>query len=155
MQDLAPGQPAPDFTLPRDGGGTVTLSDLRGGPVVLFFYPKDNTPGCTKEAVAFTGLLEDFAASGATVLGISKDSIRKHDNFVAKHDLKVALLSDADADVCETYGVWGEKKMYGKTFHGITRTTVLIDAAGNVARVWPKVKVEGHAEEVLAAVRAV
>jgi peroxiredoxin Q/BCP len=154
MQDLAPGQPAPDFTLPRDGGGTVTLSDLRGGPVVLFFYPKDNTPGCTKEAVAFTGLLEDFAASGATVLGVSKDSIRKHDNFVAKHDLKVALLSDADADVCEIYGVWGEKKMYGKTFHGITRTTVLIDAAGNVARVWPKVKVEGHAEEVLAAVRA-
>jgi peroxiredoxin Q/BCP len=133
MHDLAQGQPAPDFTLPRDGGGTQTLSDLRGGPVVLFFYPKDNTPGCTKEAVAFTGLLEDFAASGA---------------------LKVALLSDAEADVCETYGVWGEKKMYGKTFEGITRTTVLIDAEGRIARVWPKVKVDGHAEEVLEAVRA-
>jgi len=122
--------------------------------VVLFFYPKDNTPGCTKEAIAFTGLLEDFAASGATVLGISKDSVKKHDNFVAKHDLKVALLSDADGDVCETYGVWGEKKMYGKTFEGITRTTVLIDAEGRVTRVWPKVKVDGHAEEVLEAVRA-
>ncbi|HKL70402.1 thioredoxin-dependent thiol peroxidase [Salibaculum sp.] len=154
MQDLVPGQPAPDFSLPRDGGDTVTLSDLRGGPVVLFFYPKDNTPGCTTEAVAFTGLLEDFAASGATVLGISKDSVKKHDNFVAKHDLKVALLSDADGDVCETYGVWGEKQMYGKTFEGITRATVLIDADGKVARVWPKVKVDGHAEEVLGAVRA-
>ncbi|PWG18113.1 thioredoxin-dependent thiol peroxidase [Salibaculum griseiflavum] len=154
MAALDPGTIAPDFTLPRDGGGDVTLSDLKGGPVVLFFYPKDNTPGCTKEAIAFTGLLEDFAASGATVLGISKDSVKKHDNFVAKHDLKVALLSDAEGDVCETYGVWGEKKMYGKTFEGITRTTVLIDAEGRVARVWPKVKVDGHAEEVLEAVRA-
>ncbi|NBD29739.1 MAG: thioredoxin-dependent thiol peroxidase [Alphaproteobacteria bacterium] len=154
MATPQPGSPAPDFTLPRDGGGQVTLSDHAGGPVVLFFYPKDNTPGCTKEAIAFTGLLEDFAASDATVLGISKDSVKKHENFVAKYELKVALLSDAEGDVCETYGVWGEKKMYGKTFEGITRTTVLVDAGGRIARVWPKVKVDGHADEVLEAVRA-
>ena len=145
---------APDFTLPRDGGGNVTLSSLRGGPVVLFFYPKDNTPGCTTEATGFSAAAEDFKAAGATVLGISKDSVKKHDNFVAKHALTVPLLSDAEGTTCEDYGVWKEKSMYGKTFWGIERTTVLIGADGTILRIWPKVKVAGHVEEVLDAVRA-
>lgn len=148
------GQPAPDFTLPRDGGDTVTLSALRPAPVVLYFYPKDDTPGCTKEAIAFTGHLAEFAALGAQVFGISKDTVGKHEKFRDKHDLEVPLLSDAEGDVCERYGVWGEKQMYGKTFMGITRTTFLIDGDGNIARIWPKVTVDGHAEEVLEAVRA-
>ena len=148
------GQIAPDFTLPQDGGDPVTLSALRPAPVVLFFYPKDNTPGCTMESRDFTALKPDFTALGATVIGISKDSVQKHANFRAKQDLSVILVSDADGTTCEDYGVWGEKKMYGKTFMGITRTTVLIDAEGKVAQVWPKVKVAGHADEVLAAVKA-
>ncbi|TYB81600.1 thioredoxin-dependent thiol peroxidase [Maritimibacter fusiformis] len=148
------GTKAPDFTLPRDGGGSVTLSDLRAGPVVLFFYPKANTPGCTTEARDFTALLPEFESAGATVLGISKDSVKKQENFVSKQDLGMPILSDAEGEVCETYGVWAEKKMYGKTFMGIQRTTVLIDAEGRIARVWEKVKVAGHAEEVLDAVRA-
>jgi peroxiredoxin Q/BCP len=153
-QALRVGAKAPDFTLPRDGGGTVSLSDLRGGPVVLFFYPKANTPGCTTEARDFTALLPDFTAAGATVLGISKDSVKKQENFVAKQGLAMPILSDAEGEVCEVYGVWGEKSMYGKTFMGIGRTTVLIDADGSIARVWDKVKVAGHAAEVLEAVRA-
>ena len=148
------GQTAPDFTLPRDGGGTLTLSALRPKPVVLYFYPKDDTPGCTKEAIAFTGLASDFEAAGAVVVGVSKDSAAKHDKFVAKHSLGVALVSDADSDVCERYGTWAEKSMYGKTYMGIERATFLIGGDGVVARVWPKVKVPGHAEEVLDAVRA-
>lgn len=144
---------APDFTLPRDGGGEITLSSLAPNPVVLFFYPRDDTSGCTKEAVAFTTLVKEFDAAGAKVLGISKDSVDKHDRFRDKHGLGVPLLSDADADVCETYGVWKEKSMYGKTFMGIERTTVLIDGSGKIARIWPRVKVPGHAEEVLEAVR--
>ena len=151
---LEPGSPAPDVTLPRDGGATVSLADLKGGPVVLYFYPRDDTSGCTKEAIAFTGLLEDFAASGATVLGVSKDSVAKHEKFVAKHDLKIALLSDEEGDVCERYGVWVEKSMYGKTYMGIERATFLIDAEGKIAQIWRKVKVPGHAEAVLDAVRA-
>lgn len=150
---IAQNTQAPDFTLPRDGEGEVTLSALTGGPVVLFFYPKDNTPGCTTEAIDFTARIAEFAALNCTVLGISKDSVKKHDNFRAKHDLGVALLSDADSDVCEKYGVWQEKKMYGKTFMGIVRTTVLIDANGKIARIWNKVKVAGHAEEVLEVAR--
>lgn len=150
---IAQNTQAPDFTLPRDGEGEVTLSALTGGPVVLFFYPKDNTPGCTTEAVDFTARIAEFDALNCSVLGISKDSVKKHDNFRAKHDLGVALLSDADSDVCEKYGVWQEKKMYGKTFMGIVRTTVLIDANGKIARIWNKVKVAGHAEEVLEAAR--
>ena len=150
---IAQNTQAPDFTLPRDGEGEVTLSALIGGPVVLFFYPKDNTPGCTTEAVDFTARIAEFDALNCSVLGISKDSVKKHDNFRAKHDLGVALLSDADSDVCEKYGVWQEKKMYGKTFMGIVRTTVLIDANGKIARIWNKVKVAGHAEEVLEAAR--
>ncbi len=150
----AVGDAAPDVTLPRDGGDTVSLAALKGGPVILYFYPRDDTPGCTKEAIAFTGLLEDFAASGATVLGVSKDTVAKHEKFAAKHDLKNALLSDAEGDVCERYGVWVEKSMYGRTSMGIERATYLIDAEGKVARIWRKVKVPGHAEEVLEAVRA-
>ena len=148
------GDAAPDFTLPRDGGETITLSDYRAAPVVLFFYPRDDTSGCTKEAVAFTTLLPEFAAAGAKVFGISKDTVAKHEKFRDKHALTVPLLSDAETEVCEDYGVWREKKMYGKSFMGIERTTVLIDGEGKVARVWAKVKVPGHAEEVLDAVRA-
>jgi len=144
---------APDFTLPSDTTGTVTLSELQGKPVVLFFYPKDNTPGCTTEAIDFTARRADFEALGCHVMGISKDSVKKHDNFRAKHDLGVVLLSDAEAKVCEDYGVWQEKKMYGKTFMGIVRTTVMIGADGQIIRVWTKVKVAGHADEVLQAVR--
>lgn len=146
-------QTAPDFTLPVDAGVEIQLSSLRPAPVVLFFYPKDDTPGCTLEARAFTGLKPEFAALGAQVFGISKDSIAKHCKFRDKYELAIPLLSDADSDVCENYGVWGAKKMYGKEFMGITRTTVLIDGAGSIAQIWPKVKVEGHAEEVLLAVR--
>lgn len=152
--DLAIGDLAPDFTLPRDGGGTVSLSDLSGQPVVLYFYPKADTPGCTKEAIAFTELIEQFAASGAEVLGVSKDPVNKHDRFRDKYGLKVALLSDEGGDVCERYGVWGEKSMYGKTFMGIERATFLIDRDGRIAQIWNKVKVPGHAEAVLEAVRA-
>lgn len=148
------GAKAPDFTLPRDGGGSVSLSGHAGKPVVLFFYPKASTPGCTTEARDFTALLPAFEAAGAVVLGVSKDSAKKQENFAAKHDLATALLSDADGDVCERYGVWGEKKMYGKSFEGIVRTTYLIAPDGTVARVWPKVSVTGHAAEVLEAVRA-
>ena len=145
---------APLFTLPRDGGGEVSLADLKGSPVVLFFYPRDDTSGCTKEAVAFTALAGEFEALGVKVFGISKDSIAKHDKFRDKHGLGIPLLSDEEGDVCERYGVWKEKSMYGKKFFGIERTTVLIDAGGKVAQVWPKVKVPGHAEAVLEAAKA-
>ena len=148
------GVSAPDFTLPRDGGGTVALSALRPGKAVLYFYPKDDTPGCTTEAIDFTRMQADFAAAGTTVIGISKDSVAAHDKFCRKHGLGVILASDETGDVCERYGVWAEKSLYGKTFMGIVRTTFLIDGTGRVARVWPKVKVEGHAAEVLAAARA-
>lgn len=149
------GSAAPDFTLPRDGGDSVTLSALRPQKVVLYFYPKDDTPGCTTEALDFTRLKDDFAAAGAVVIGISKDSVKAHDKFCAKHGLGVVLASDEGSDVCERYGVWVEKNMYGKTYMGIERTTVLIDGAGNVAQVWRKVKVAGHAAAVLDAARAI
>ena len=151
---LDAGQPAPDFTLPRDGGDDVTLSALRPKAVVLYFYPRDDTSGCTKEALAFTELLAEFEAAGALVFGISKDTVAKHEKFVAKHALGVPLLSDADGDVCERYGTWVEKSMYGKTYMGIERSTFLIDGTGAVAQVWRKVKVPGHAEAVLEAVKA-
>lgn len=148
------GDTAPDFTLPRDGGGTLTLSALRPSKVVLYFYPRDDTSGCTLEAQGFTESRDAFEKAGATVVGVSKDSVAKHDKFVAKHDLSVALVSDAESDVCERYGVWTEKQMYGKTHMGIERATFLIDEDGRIARVWRKVKVPGHVEEVLEAVRA-
>jgi thioredoxin-dependent peroxiredoxin len=150
---ISTGDTAPDFTLPRDGGGTLTLSELRPKAVVLYFYPKDDTSGCTKEAVAFTEHLAAFEAAGAVVVGVSKDSVTAHDKFVKKHGLGVALVSDEGSDVCERYGVWAEKSMYGRKYMGIERATFLIDGEGKVARAWPKVKVPGHAEDVLAAVK--
>ncbi|MDD8024795.1 MAG: peroxiredoxin [Paracoccaceae bacterium] len=152
------GENAPDFTLPRTDNGsgesTLTLSALRGQTVILYFYPRDDTPGCTTEALDFTRLGADFAAAGAVVVGISKDSLSKHEKFCAKHGLGVVLVSDDGGDTCERYGTWVEKSMYGKTSMGIARTTVLIDGTGKVRQVWPKVKVAGHAEAVLEAVRA-
>lgn len=145
---------APDFTLPRDGGGSVTLSGFRPGKVVLYFYPKDDTPGCTLEAQDFTARAADFAAAGTTVIGVSKDSVKAHDKFCKKHGLQIILASDEGGTTCEDYGVWVEKSMYGKTYMGIERSTVLIDGAGRVARIWPKVSVKGHADEVLAAAQA-
>lgn len=148
------GDTAPDFTLPRDGGETLTLSALRPSKVVLYFYPKDDTSGCTREAIGFTEAAEDFAAAGAVVVGVSRDSVARHDKFIAKHGLKVALVSDEEGSVCEDYGVWVEKAMYGKKYMGIERATFLIDSEGRIAQVWRKVKVPGHVEAVLAAVRA-
>ena len=151
---LAVFDQAPDFTLPRDGGGTVTLSALRPAPVVLFFYPRDDTSGCTTENKAFSDLLDNFGKAGVQVFGISKDDIASHDKFRDKHALRAPLLSDAEGTVCEDYGVWKEKSMYGKKFFGIERSTFLIDGSGKIAKVWSKVKVPGHAEEVLAAAQA-
>lgn len=151
---LDASSPAPDFTLPQSGGDDVTLSALRGGAVVLYFYPRDDTPGCTKEAIAFSDHLEAFHAAGAKVFGISKDSVSSHEKFTKKKELTVPLLSDENNTVCEDYGVWVEKNMYGKKYMGIERATFLIDADGNVAEVWRKVKVPGHAEKVLEAVKA-
>ncbi|MDX5358848.1 MAG: thioredoxin-dependent thiol peroxidase [Rhodobacterales bacterium] len=151
---LNAGDMAPDFTLPRDGGGTITLSALRPGKVVVYFYPKDDTPGCTTEALDFTAKRADFEAAGVTVIGVSKDSPASHDKFCRKHGLGIVLASDEAGSTCEDFGVWGEKSMYGKKFLGITRATFLIDAEGRIAKVWPKVKVAGHADEVLEAARA-
>ena len=150
---LNTGDIAPDFTLPQDGGADVTLSLLAPAPVVLYFYPKDSTPGCTTEALDFSALLPEFQTLGAHVFGVSKDSLKRHENFRSKQDLSVPLLSDAESDVCERYGTWGEKMNYGRTYMGITRTTFLIGADGKIARVWNKVKVKDHADEVLAATR--
>lgn len=147
-------QPAPDFTLPSTGGGDVTLSDLKGKAVVLFFYPRDNTPGCTKESIGFSESREDFEAAGALVFGISKDSMASHDKFVAKRELEIPLLSDENGSACEDYGVWKEKSMYGKTYMGIERSTFLIASDGTIAKIWNKVKVPGHVEDVLESVRA-
>lgn len=144
---------APDFTLPRDGGDLVSLSDLRGDAVVLFFYPRDDTPGCTKESIGFSELLEQFSQAGAKVLGISKDSVASHEKFVAKRSLTTAMLSDEHGTACEDYGVWKEKSMYGKKFMGIERSTFLIDREGRIAAVWRKVKVPGHVDAVLKAVQ--
>ncbi|MEM1352469.1 MAG: thioredoxin-dependent thiol peroxidase [Pseudomonadota bacterium] len=147
-------QSAPDFTLPSTGGAEVTLSALKGQPVVLFFYPRDDTPGCTKESTGFSESREAFNDAGARVFGISKDSMASHEKFATKRDLQIPLLSDENSTVCEEYGVWKEKNMYGKKYMGIERTTYLIDANGTVAQVWNKVKVPGHVEAVLEAVQA-
>lgn len=146
---LTLGKAAPDFSLPADGGETISLSSLKGKWVVLYFYPRDDTPGCTKEAIAFTDHIKAFDTHNAIILGVSKDTVAKHDKFKAKHDLKVTLLSDEEGAIIESYGVWVEKNMYGKKYMGIQRATILIDPEGNVAHIWPKVKVKEHAEDVL------
>lgn len=153
MTHPAIGDKAPEISLPRDGGEVVNLSDFAGKKVVLYFYPKDDTPGCTKEAIGFTESVDAFDALDTVILGVSKDSVKKHDKFVAKHALKIALLSDEEGDVCERYGTWVEKNMYGKTYMGIERATYLIDTDGKIAQVWRKVRVPGHVEAVLDAVR--
>ena len=146
---LEPGAPAPDFSLAVSGGGTASLADYAGQTLVLYFYPKDDTPGCTTEAKDFSEHTEAFALKGARILGVSKDTVAKHDKFVAKHDLGITLGSDESGAVCEAYGVWVEKKMYGKTYMGIERATFLITGDGIVEEVWRKVKVKGHAQTVL------
>jgi peroxiredoxin Q/BCP len=153
-KDLKPGDPAPPFDLPTAGGERVSLAGLKGRRVVLYFYPKDDTPGCTLEALNFTEKARQFAAAKTTVVGVSKDSCAKHEKFAAKHGLNVTLASDEDGLACEAYGVWGEKKLYGRTFMGIERATFLIDAKGRIARVWRRVKVPGHVEEVLKEVKS-
>lgn len=153
MSDLKTGDNAPDFTLPADGGGQVRLAAYRGRAVVVYFYPKDDTPGCTTEACGFRDHMPAFETLGVQVIGISKCSAAKHDKFKVKYDLNFPLASDENGDVCERYGVWGEKKMYGKTFMGIQRATFLIDAQGRIAQIWRHVKVPGHVEEVAQAVQ--
>lgn len=148
---LNEGSFAPDFTLPKDGGGSVTLSELRGAKVVLYAYPKDDTQSCTLEATAFNGLRKAFAAAGTRIIGVSPDSVARHDRFKQKYDLAIDLLADENREMIEAYGLWVEKSMYGRTYMGVERTTFLLDACGKIARVWRKVKVKGHAEEVLLA----
>jgi peroxiredoxin Q/BCP len=148
------GDVAPAFSLPTDGGGTISLAGLKGKNVCLYFYPKDDTSGCTKEAIAFNSLRADFAAANTTIIGLSADSVASHDKFKKKYDLGFTLASDEAKAALEAYGVWVEKSMYGKKYMGIERTTVLIDTAAKVAAIWNKVKVDGHAEEVLAAARS-
>lgn len=149
--ELAVGAKAPAFTLPRDGGGQVSLAEFRGRKLVLYFYPRADTSGCTKEAIAFSGLAKAFARAGIDVLGVSADPVRKQDAFKAKYKLAIPLASDETHKMLEAYGVWTEKSMYGRRFMGVARKTFLIGADGRIARIWPKVQVEGHAEEVLAA----
>lgn len=153
-REPGPGDKAPAFALPRDGGGKVSLEDFKGRNLVLYFYPKADTPGCTREAVAFSKLKAAFARAGTDVLGVSADPVTAQDKFKAKHKLSIALGSDETKAMLEAYGAWGEKSMYGRKFMGVIRKTFLIDGAGRVLRVWPKVRVEGHAEEVLETVRA-
>ncbi|MGB0573105.1 MAG: thioredoxin-dependent thiol peroxidase [Alphaproteobacteria bacterium] len=148
------GGKAPAFSMPTDGGGNIALKDFKGRPVIVYFYPKDSTPGCTTEACDFRDLTPDFSKIDAEIIGISKDSVKRHDNFKAKHDLPFSLASDEDGDVCERYGVWVEKNMYGRKFMGIERATFLIDAKGVVRKIWRKVKVKGHADDVLNAAKA-
>lgn len=148
------GDKAPAFRLPRDGGDTVSLRDFKGRNLVLYFYPKADTPGCTKEAIAFSRLKAAFAKAGTQVLGVSADPVPAQDKFKAKHGLSIPLASDESKAMLEAYGAWGEKSMYGRKFMGVIRKTFLIDGGGRILRVWPKVKVEGHAEEVLETVRA-
>lgn len=154
MSELSLGDLAPGFDLDADGGERICLSELRGKPVVVYFYPKDNTPGCTKEAIAFSEQIDAFKAAGAVIIGISPDTAKKHDNFIAKHNLTVRLGADTDTKTAEAYGVWVEKSMYGKKYMGVERSTFLVDADGKIAQIWRKVKVPGHADAVLEAVKA-
>lgn len=152
--DLVEGMVAPEFSLPTDSGETLSLAELRGTAVVLFFYPKDNTPGCTKEAIAFSHLKDDFAKVGVTLVGLSPDSVKKHQNFKAKQNLTVTLAADEEKAAAQAYGVWIEKSLYGRKYMGVDRSTFLIGKDGEIARIWRKVKVPGHAEAVLEAARA-
>lgn len=152
-QGLVAGAKAPAFTLPRDGGDEVSLKDFKGSKLVLYFYPKADTPGCTKEAIAFSRLRAQFSKADTAILGVSADPVQAQDKFKSKHKLSIALGSDETKKMLAAYGAWGEKSMYGRKFMGIIRKTVLIDAEGRIVRIWPKVRVPGHAEEVLAAAR--
>lgn len=154
MSALQEGAKAPGFSLPRDGGGSVSLDEFRGRKVVLYFYPKDDTSGCTAEAIAFSGLRDEFEAADAVIIGMSPDPVKKHDKFRDKHDLTVILAADEEKSTLEAYGVWQEKSMYGRKYMGVERSTFLIDRDGTIARIWRKVKVPGHAEEVLEATKA-
>ena len=154
LTDLKPGDPAPAFSMPGSGdSGTLNLSDYAGKNLVLYFYPKDNTPGCTTEALDFTAHKAAFAALNADIIGVSRDSLKKHDNFIAKKELKIVLGADLDGKVTEDYGVWVEKSMYGKTYMGIQRATFLIGTDGKIIDVWPKVRVKAHVEAVLERLR--
>ena len=151
---ITEGSAAPDFTLPASNGRTVSLSGLHGKPFVLYFYPKADTPGCTKQACAFEEALPQLGKIGVTVIGVSKDSIKAIDKFAEKYKLSFPLASDPETNIIAAYGAWAEKSMYGKKYMGIERSTVLVDAQGKIARIWPKVKIEGHAAEVLAVVKS-
>jgi peroxiredoxin Q/BCP len=148
---LAPGSRAPDFRLPREDGTQVSLRSLRGRKVVLYFYPRADTPGCTREAIAFNARRRQFETAGTVILGVSADPLKAQQNFRDKHALAFPLLSDETHKMLEAYGAWGEKSLYGKKYTGVHRITYLIDEQGVIARVWPKVQVDGHADEVLAA----
>ncbi len=151
---LAEGDKLPDVTLTGTDGAPIKLTDYRGKPVVVYFYPKADTPGCTTEAIDFSGLIDDFGKLGVPVIAVSKDPVKKLNRFAEKHGLTVTLASDADDSVCEAFGTWGEKSLYGRKYMGIERATFLADKDGKIVRVWPKVKVKGHAAEVLEAVKA-
>lgn len=155
MSGPSEGDPAPAFELPTDGGGRMNSADLSGKPYVIYFYPKDDTPGCTKEAIGFSCVYDQFKAAGVEVIGVSKDSVASHDNFKRKHDLAFSLASDQSGDVVAAFGTWIEKSMYGKKYMGIDRATFLVGADGRVVKAWRGVKVPGHVEEVLQAARAV
>ncbi|MEM8854540.1 MAG: peroxiredoxin [Pseudomonadota bacterium] len=154
MSELTEGNPAPDFSLPGDGESEITLSAHRGKTVVVYFYPKDNTSGCTKEAVAFNELAGDFEKAGAVIIGVSPDPVKSHDKFKEKYDLSFALAADEEKAAAQAYDVWKEKSMYGKKYMGVERSTFLVAPDGTLAKIWRKVKVPGHAEAVLAAARA-
>jgi peroxiredoxin Q/BCP len=152
--ELEVGAKAPAFTLPRDGGGNVSLRDFKGRNLVIYFYPRADTPGCTRESIDFSRLKAEFNKTKTDILGVSADPVKAQDAFKKKHDLTVGLLSDETHAMLEAYGVWGKKSMYGKSFMGIVRMTFLVGADGRIAHIWPKVKVDGHADEVLAAARS-
>ncbi len=154
MASLKPGDKAPAFSMQTETGDKIALKDFKGKKLVLYFYPKDDTPGCTKEAIAFTGDIAKFRRAGAAVVGVSRDTVAKHEKFKDKYDLKVTLGSDEDGKVTNAYGVWVKKKNYGREYMGIERSTFLIDEKGKIAEIWRRVRVNGHAEDVLAAVKA-
>jgi peroxiredoxin Q/BCP len=151
MAALKEGSKAPEIDLPTDNGGHFRLSDMKGEKVLVYFYPKDDTSGCTKESCSLSENIKSFEKLGVAIVGISKDSVKSHDKFKAKYDLQFALASDENGDVCERYGVWTEKSMYGRKYMGIERTTLLIGDDGTILKIWPKVKVDGHTDEILAA----